>query len=145
MRDLRLLLMLKLLMPVALTLSSFSGSLKIEQALANTAWRLDSISEAGATVPVVEGAAITLKFGADSRAGGSGGCNSYGGQYRVEGESLSFSRIASTRRACADQGAMEQEGRYFRALESAGRFRLSGDRLTIFYNDGEGRLEFTRE
>src|SRR5215211_4103980 len=56
-----------------------------ESKLANTQWRLTSFGAAGAQSPVIEGTTITLKFGADGRVGGSGGCNSYGGDYRERG------------------------------------------------------------
>src|SRR5918992_86175 len=63
--------------------------------LADTQWRLPSFRAPGGESPVLEGTTITLKFGADGRAGGSGGCNSYGGEYREQGENLSFSQIIS--------------------------------------------------
>lgn len=110
--------------------------------LAGTEWRLSSFVTPGGESPVVEGAAVTLKLGADGRAGGSGGCNTYGGEYREQGDSISFSRIISTKRACADERANQQEGRYFAALESAGKFTLAEGRLTIFHGDGRSALNF---
>src|SRR5690349_14032083 len=71
-----------------------------QQALAGTDWRLVSIGRVGAEVPVVNGTTVTLKFGKDERISGSGGCNSYGGGYRVEGDRITFSQVFSTRRAC---------------------------------------------
>jgi heat shock protein HslJ len=110
--------------------------------LANTHWRLASFGAPGGQSAVLEGTTITLKFGADGRAGGSGGCNSYGGEYREQGGSLSFSRIVSTKRACLDESANRQEQRYFAALESASRFSLADTRLTIFHGGGRSRLNF---
>jgi len=46
--------------------------------------------------------------------------------------------------ACADQGIGEQEQQYYQALESVGGFEVSGDRLTIFYDGGQGALNFVR-
>lgn len=113
--------------------------------LTNTQWRLASFGEAGAESPVVEGTAVTLKFGADGRAGGSGGCNSYGGEYREQGENLSFDRIISTKRACLEQSANRQEQRYFAALESASMFKLSDNRLTVVHGDGRSALNFVSD
>jgi len=113
--------------------------------LADTQWRLASFGAPGGESPILEGTTITLKFGADGRAGGSSGCNSYGGEYREQGESLSFSRIISTKRACLEQGANEQEQRYFAALESASRFKRADTRLTIFHGDGRSALNFVND
>src|SRR6266850_5577379 len=113
--------------------------------LANTQWRLASFGTADGESPVIEGTTITIKFSADGRVGGSGGCNSYGGQYREQGDNISFSQIISTKRACSDQRANQQEGQYFAALESANKFKLSDNRLTIFYADGHGTLNFVAD
>jgi heat shock protein HslJ len=113
--------------------------------LANTQWRLTSFGAAGAESPVIEGTTITLKFGADGRAGGSSGCNSYGGEYREHGDNLSFSQIISTKKACLEQSANQQEQRYFAALESASKFKLSDNRLTILQGDGRSALNFIND
>ncbi|HWS99851.1 MAG TPA: META domain-containing protein [Pyrinomonadaceae bacterium] len=125
--------------------STRTESSRAESKLADTQWRLTSFGATGAESPVIEGTTITLKFGADGRAGGSGGCNSYGGEYRERGDNLSFSRIISTKRACLEQGANQQEQRYFAALESASKFKLSDNRLTIFHGDGRSALDFVND
>jgi len=83
-----------------------------------------------------------LKFGEDGRAGGSTGCNSYSGTYQVRGDTISFGRLISTKRACLDQNANQQEQRFLTALESANRFRLASDRLTIMSVRGRNALNF---
>lgn len=110
--------------------------------LANTRWRLVSFGEPGAETPVVEGSTVTLEFGAGGQVGGSGGCNSYGGQYQVQDSAVSFSEIVSTLMACADERVMQQEQQYLAALQLAGQFELAGQRLTIQYNGGRGVLNF---
>ncbi|MBD0324863.1 MAG: META domain-containing protein [Pyrinomonadaceae bacterium] len=127
------------------TASAQTESSSAESKLANTQWRLMSFGATGAESPVIEGTTITLKFGADGRAGGSGGCNSYGGGYRERGDNLSFNQIISTKRACLEQGANQQEQRYFTALESASKFKLSDNRLTLFHGDGQSALNFVND
>lgn len=112
------------------------------EGLANTAWSLESFGPVGSEVPLVEGSAITLVF-EDGQAGGNGGCNSYGSDYTVEGDSLSFGLINTTLMACMDNAVTEQEGRYLAALQTAESFEMTGDTLTIFYDGGEGALNFT--
>ena len=105
-------------------------------------WRLISLGPAGAETNVVAGTTVTLKFGEDDRASGSTGCNSFNGTYQVRGDSISFSRLISTRRACLDQNANEQEQRFLSTLGSANRFRLTRGRLTILSDRGRSVLNF---
>ena len=110
--------------------------------LTGTDWRLVSLGPTGAEQNVVPGTTVTLTLGEDGRAGGSTGCNSYGGSYQVRGDTISFSRIVATRRACLDQNANEQEHRFLSVLESASRFRLSSNRLTILSDRTRSVLNF---
>lgn len=113
-------------------------------ALENTFWVLESFEEQGEVTAVLEGAPVTLEFGEAGLVGGSGGCNSYGGQVVIGEGTISFSEVVSTLMACADEGLMDQEARFHQALESASEYQLSGDRLQIFYDGGEGVLTFVR-
>jgi heat shock protein HslJ len=84
--------------------------------LVGTQWQLESFGPTAAEMPVVEGSTITLEFETAEQAVGSGGCNSYGGDYTVQGDTISFGQIVSTEIACLDQAVTEQEQRYFEAL-----------------------------
>ena len=113
-----------------------------QRVLTGTEWTLVSIGGAGAEEGLVAGTTVTLKFGEDGRASGSTGCNSYSGTYQVRGDSVTFGRLISTRRACLDQNANQQEQRYLSALEMANRFRLNSNRLTILSDRGRTVLNF---
>ena len=113
-----------------------------QRVLAGTDWRLVSLGPAGGEASLVAGTSVTLKFGEDGRASGSTGCNAYSGTYQVRGDTISFGRLASTRRACLDQNANQQEQRFLAALEAANRFRLSSDRLTIISDRNRTALNF---
>lgn len=115
-----------------------------DDVLTGTGWQLVSFGKAGAESPVVGGAAVSIRFEAGGKVGGSGGCNSYGGAYQVRGESLTLDRIVSTRRACVARETMQQEQRYFEALRSAGKFKLADEGLTIFYDGGRSVLKYVR-
>lgn len=110
--------------------------------LTGTEWRLVSLGPTGAEQDVVAGTTVTLRLGEDGRAGGSTGCNTYGGNYQVRGDTISFTRIVATRRACLDPNANEQEHRFLSVLESASRFRLSSNRLTIISDRTRSVLNF---
>lgn len=120
-----------------------SRSLSTDQrSLTGIDWRLASLGPVGAETGVVAGTTVTMKLGEDERVTGSTGCNSYGGSYQVRGDNISFSRIASTRRACLDQNANEQEHKFLSIIETANRFRLSANRLTILSDRGRSVLNF---
>jgi len=107
-------------------------------------WSLVSFGEGETETPVIEGSTLTLEFGEEGQAGGSGGCNSYGAKYEVKGNTLTIQEITSTLMACADEPVMQQELQYLGALEAATSFEMAGDTLTILYNDGKGRLNFVK-
>lgn len=113
-----------------------------QRVLTGIDWCLVSLGPAGSETNVVAGTTVTLRFGEDARASGSTGCNSYGGTYQVRGDNISFSRLVSTRRACLDQNANEQEQRFLSTLGAANRFRLSSNRLTILSDRGRSVLNF---
>ena len=67
--------------------------------------------------------------GKNNRVHGSGGCNTFNGSYELkEGNRISFSKIASTLMACEN---MEAEQEFFKVLETADKFNLVGNTLTL--------------
>jgi heat shock protein HslJ len=116
-----------------------------QQVLAETQWRLVSMGRVGAETNLASGTSVTLKFSKDGRISGSGGCNSYGGGYRVVGDQITFGQVFSTRRACLEADLTRQEGLYLSALGLASRFRLSSNRLNIYYEGGRSVLDFVRD
>lgn len=108
-------------------------------------WSLESMGITGSQVPVVEGSTVTLEFAESGQVGGSGGCNSFGGAVEVDGSTIKITDVVSTLMACADDQVMAQESQFFAALQSATSFELSGDRLTIFYDNGQSQLTFVRQ
>lgn len=114
--------------------------------LAGTLWEL--INEVPADVeatPEVDGMAhpITLTFEEEGQAGGHGGCNSYSTTYVLEGTSIIFSDVVSTRMACEGGDIMQREQDFFAALSNALQYGLTDERLYIRYEDGS-RLAFEK-
>jgi heat shock protein HslJ len=123
---------------------NLTGTSGIENKLVNTEWKLSSFGPTGAESPVVEGTTVTLKFGSESRVNGNGGCNTYGGDYQVRDDNVTFSRIISTKKACLDSKVSQQEREYFDALTTAGKFKITDNHLTISYDEGRGVLNFIK-
>lgn len=127
----------------ALAQSQTSRDLSTDQrVLTGTEWRLVSFGAGSSETSLVAGTTVTLRFGEDRRASGSTGCNSFGGTYQIRGDNITFGRLISTKRACLDQNANQQEQRFLSALEAANRFRLSSNRLTILSDRGRNALNF---
>ena len=61
----------------------------------------------------------TMTFGADGRIEGTGGCNSYGGPYKLDGAAIDVGELASTMMMCTDQSIGAQETALFAALGGA--------------------------
>jgi heat shock protein HslJ len=112
--------------------------------LAETQWVLKSFGRTGAESSVVAGTAVTLEFGAVGRVKGTSGCNSYGSDYKVQGGQLTVGRTTSTKKACVDERANQQEQRYLKALGSASRFEVADEHLTIFYDGSRCVLNFVK-
>ncbi len=116
-----------------------------QKVVSGTQWRLVSMGRVGAETNVTSGTTVTLKFSNDGRISGSGGCNSYGGSYKVVGDQITFSQVFSTRRACIDADGNRKEAQYFSALGLALRFRLISTRLSIYYDGGRSILDFVTD
>lgn len=117
------------------------------ESLANTQWQLQALGAPGEQMIASVTVPVTLEFSADGQATGNGGCNSYSSKYRQQENVLAFSPIISTRKACADKAAMQQEQQFFAALQTASQFELTGEQLadaqlTIVYDSGQGVLTF---
>jgi heat shock protein HslJ len=93
-------------------------------------WALTTYGPEGATTPVASGSQASITFGDDGTVSGSTGCNSFGGEYKVDGGQVTFNGLASTLMAC-DEPLMTQEGTVFQVLDGTATYRIDGDTLTI--------------
>jgi heat shock protein HslJ len=59
---------------------------------------------------------ITFK---DGKVSGSGGCNSFHGPFKVDGNALSIGPLATTRKLCPAEDVMAQEREFIAALQTA--------------------------
>lgn len=104
--------------------------------LVGTTWGLESLAFAtDAVASPVASTEVILEFSDDGSAAGSGGCNTFRTTYVVDGASIGFDPVASTRMACESE-EMTQEAAVFGALESAASFDVEGDVLTLHDVDG---------
>ena len=139
------LLLISLVFITSACSSSRAGGEEAGNLAVPSQWKLVSFGKTDAETPIIEGSSITLEFTGNGEVSGSGGCNSYGGEYEAQGNTLTFKDITSTLKACANQQVTEQEKQYFEALRAAGKFEITGDNLTIWYEDGQSKLNFAKE
>ncbi len=100
--------------------------------LKGSAWELVSLGDA---LPV-PGTNVTLSFEKDN-LGGNGGCNSYGGEFKLKGDTLTIGNVYSTEMYCEAEGIMDQEARYYQMLSNVESFSLAGEELILTTADGE--------
>jgi copper homeostasis protein (lipoprotein) len=83
---------------------------------------------------------IILRSGTD-RVSGFAGCNTFSGGYKLNGNELTFSGVASTMMACID--GMEQEPAFLKMLDNVRKWKITGEHLELDDADGKvlARLE----
>jgi uncharacterized lipoprotein YbaY/heat shock protein HslJ len=106
--------------------------------LRGTLWRLQALQgSSGPTLFKPPGPAPELLLAPDQeRVSGTGGCNRLMGGFRLAGEELSFTRLASTKMACPPN-VMDFERRYGEALAQVQRWSI--DKRNLLLQDAGGR------
>ena len=64
-----------------------------------------------------------------TRFSGNGGCNGYGGDYVLNGDSLKLGEVLATMMAC--KPGSHTENKYFSVLRETNRYEISGDKLLL--------------
>lgn len=108
-------------------------------AILDSVWTATSLGDA-AILPRTK---VTLTIGADMRAGGSGGCNSWFAPAELDGEALRFGPVTATLKACT-QAVNQQEDAFRTALAAVATWQVDQDRLTLFGADGQPLMVFER-
>ncbi len=105
----------------------------------STDWVLEEID--GSTV--VDQVQSTIRFQGHDRIAGWGGCNRYFANIRSGRNFFKVGPIGSTRRICPPV-VMEQEERFFDALQKSRSIRMEGNRLVIDSDATQKPLKFGR-
>ena len=105
--------------------------------LENTYWKL--VDVAGQPARPADNIADPhlLLRPAQKQAGGSTGCNSFGGPYRLSGDSLRLGPLIGTLRACLDPEMNRQERSFLNALGETRTWQVTGDTLTLTGETGQ--------
>ena len=101
--------------------------------LEGTTWIATGINNGReAVVSVVQGSEVSAVFDETAEVSGSAGCNSYGGSFEADGDSISIGPLAATEVFCEQpEGVMEQEQAFLAAMQNATVYELTEDQLTL--------------
>lgn len=108
-----------------------TGSKRQAHTLTDTYWKLQSLKGKDITPsPSPRSEAHLLLMSKENRFSGSGGCNTFTGTYKWEGQLLEFSTGPSTMMACIDP-FMEQDQKFIQALQETDGYRIQGKQLEL--------------
>lgn len=110
--------------------------------LINKTWQWHETVSQNQTLKVKNPERYTLRFGDDDQVKVRFDCNQGGGTYRLQGESLRFGPLISTRMACAD-GSLDTT--YMRQLQGVGSFFIREDDLYLELRLETGTMRFMVE
>ncbi|MEN8241939.1 MAG: META domain-containing protein [Chloroflexota bacterium] len=128
---------------VMLTACSFTGLLSGGQSdelrsMGDVTWVLKFYGTEGDLTPALPQPQITLNFDFDKEvASGIGGCNNYSASFTLRNANLSIEQAMSTLMACLDNQAMQQETDYLMLLSQVASYKIEGNALVLFTENGE--------
>ena len=97
-------------------------------------WLAESILGGG----VIDRLQTILEIGSEGRVTGTGGCNRFSGRARISGSTIRFTPLAATQMACTP-AAMDQERKFFQALEDVRRWEVNRAHRKLALLDGGGK------
>lgn len=92
-------------------------------------WKLVSYNQ----TPAMADVETSIEF-KDGQLSGNVGCNGFGGDYSVDGDTITFGPIVSTMMFC--EAVAEQESSVLAVFQESASFGLDGNMLTIISTDG---------
>jgi heat shock protein HslJ len=105
-------------------------------------WRLVSYGSASAQIPAAPDVETSIEF-KDGQMSGNVGCNGFGGEYTVDGDTITFGPIMSTMMFC--EAVAVQESSTLAVFQETASFVLDGDTLTIKSTDGTMSIVLARK
>ncbi len=115
---------------IALTFSitSCCSSIPVE-----SHWSVENLYSNGAPVEIPAGHNPGISFLKENKIAGETGCNRFFGDFKVDGEAISFSNMGSTRMMCP---RMDFETAYMNALDNVVSFTIENNTLTLKDSNG---------
>ena len=102
--------------------------------LLNTRWKLTRLGDEPVVLAEIQREPYLVLASQDNRVSGFGGCNRFNGSYEIEGRSITFGPIASTKMACIPGGDTERA--FLAALGKVTSFHKTAHHLELLDADG---------
>lgn len=122
--------LLVLVIVAGILLAACSGGASASPSLTGT-WKLISYGDPAGPTPAVPEVDTSVIFGEDGTVSGNVGCNSFGGNYKLDGNSITFGPISATLMMCADPAIGDQETTVLDTLSETVTYAIDGNTLTI--------------
>jgi heat shock protein HslJ len=107
-------------------------------------WKLVSYGSLSNPTPAPPDVDTSVVFGDDGKVSGNVGCNGFGGDYTVDGNTITFGQIVSTLMFC--EGPIgDQETTTLSVFVGSTTFMMDGDTLTITSADGSSVVVLARK
>jgi copper homeostasis protein (lipoprotein) len=108
--------------------------------LFDTRWELTRLDDEPIALAENQRAPYLVLYSENHRVSGFGGCNRLNGSFEMEGPSITFSRMASTKMACIPGGDTERA--FLATLEKVTNFHKEAHHLELIDADGGLLLRF---
>jgi heat shock protein HslJ len=102
-------------------------------------WAVEYIGER----PVIDNSPAYMEFNEEGRVAGNSSCNQFTGTYVMSGDSLVFSKLASTKKMCPP-ALMEQETSFLTALEGVAKVRFEKGLLMLLDSNDKMLVKASR-
>jgi heat shock protein HslJ len=121
-------------------LRNAEASFRKPPSLTGTEWLLMDLP--GTTVIATSKASFSVLE--NGRASGNGSCNRFTAAIEINGSTIKFGPVASTRMVCGDEALTAQEARFLEFLSTANRFEMTDPYLLVFAKGHDQPLHFIR-
>ncbi|MDJ0463511.1 META domain-containing protein [Streptomyces sp. H27-C3] len=110
------------------------GTVKPDLAVTGIDWAVESVTVDGRKIPAPEGTRVTIDD--KGRASGNSGCNSFGAEATVKGDTITVGTVQSTEMAC-EKDIQKFEGSLQAAFTGKLKGKVADDRLTLTTAKGD--------
>ena len=126
---------------VLLVLAACSGG---TSASVTGTWKLVSYGPPTNQTSAAPDVDTNIEFTSDGKLNGNVGCNGFGGDYEVKGDTITLGPVMSTMMFC--EGPVgDQESATLAVLKDSAKFVLDGNTLTITSADGSSVIVLARK
>lgn len=116
-------------------ISTEPGASATNKTLEGVSWRLGALTTVkGPQIPTGSSRPVTTRFEAGQVSGFSG-CNNFTGSYTIDGDRVTFGRLAATMMACPEP-EMAFESAFHEAFSGTLRYSIRADQLSLITESG---------